>query len=127
VFVKPRHRWLIPVALLVLTVVCLPGWTGELELVEHSVILREARDADRLTPTTLDAGDGAEWHLTHLDSTAGQILVDVGLGGLTPRLVPPEFAAYVPRREGPADAYYRVEATVHWPWWWPGGGLSLPR
>lgn len=126
-FIRRRHRWLIAPALLVATIVCFPGWKGELELVEHTVVLLEARDAHQLTPSVLDAEGDAQWHLTHLDSTFGQILVDVGFGGLTPRLVPPEFAAYVPRPNAPADAYYRVESSVHWPWWWPGGGLALPR
>lgn len=115
------------IGVLVVSFLALPGWHGELELVAHTELLATARAAGTVTPAQIDDRGTSSWDLTYLDSRPAEVLVDLGLGGLAPRLVAPRFAAYIPAPGEPADAYYRVVSTAHWPWWWPGGGLSLER
>jgi len=109
----------------------LPGWRGELVPVPHEEIILDAArfDAGDVIPATR-AGDqpGEEWHAQFMGSRWAAFFDVVNLRGLATRFVPPKYVAHIPPGfdELPerADAYFRVETTTRWPWWWPGGGLD---
>jgi len=107
-----------------------PGWAGTLVPVPHDeLIAAAARSGSAMGITRAGEGRGDEWHLQYLDPRFARLLADVGLRGVLPSLVPPDFAAHVPAPVGPrevatrADGYYRVETSLRWPWWLPGGGV----
>ncbi len=72
-----------------------------------------------------EVGGGGTWHVQYVASRIAPALRSVGLRRLLTRLVPPSYAAYLPSGADRAEGYYRVEPSVHWPWWRPGGGLPL--
>lgn len=111
-----------------------PGWRGELVPVAHEEILAEAarHDAGDVFGVSL-AGDkeGEEWHAQFMGGRAALALDALALRKLAPHLVPPDFVAHIPPGTDAlptrADAYFRVESHVRWPWWWPGGGVDYAR
>ncbi len=107
----------------------LPGWRGSLVPCTHDEILSAAAlHGAPFGVSVPGAEPGEEWHAEYLDSGLARLLADVGMRGVAPSLVPPDFAAHVPAAPGGgvqrADAWYRVETSRRWPWWWPGGGMS---
>lgn len=130
VYISPevkRRLLLVPVAVLVLA----PGWSGRLVPIEHDEVLRECRrhDAGEVFGASRD-GDvaGEEWHAQYVASPAARFLDALNLRGFATRVVPPMFAAHIPPGMDllpeRADAYFRVETSWRWPWWWPGGGVD---
>ncbi len=121
-----RRLWILPAAVLVLS----PGWRGELVPVPHEEVLLKAAefDADEVFGAVRAGSvEGEEWDVQYMGSRVANALALLNLRGLATRLVPPAYAAHVPPggdlRPQRADAYFRVEAHVRWPWWWPGGGV----
>lgn len=104
----------------------LPGWSGRLVPTQHDAILRAARQ--RSTEVSLSVpGErpGERWHLTYMNDDAADFLQSLRMRKFAPSLLAPDFAAHIPAGSIRADGYYAVETRVHWPWWWPGGGLDL--
>ncbi len=108
-----------------------PGWRGTLVPVPHEEIILDAAtyDAGEVIPATR-AGDaqGEEWHAQYMGSRAAAVLEFLNLRSVATYLAPPKYVAHIP--PGPddlperADAYFRVDTSWRWPWWWPGGGLD---
>jgi len=120
------------VALPCLAAVLLPGWSARLEPVDHEAVLAAARSAspgDVFGVARPGARDGETWHAQYHDSVVARVLHGAGLRGALPGLLPPAFAAHIPVGAERADGYFRVRTSVHWPWWWPGGGVdwSVPE
>lgn len=128
-YIEPAVKRRIWIGLAVLPLL-LPGWRGELVPVPHDTILLESgrHEAGEVFGVSLD-GDvpGEEWHAQYVASGPAQFLDLLNLRALAPRIVPPAFVAHIPpgRDALPqrADAYFRVETSWRWPWWWPGGGV----
>ena len=129
-----RLVWFAPLAAAALA----PGWKGSLVPVDHDeILLRSARaDAsDVFGVSRPGEREGEEWHAQYIESGMANALEDLHLRGLAMKLVPPQYVAHIPTQTkiggvtlpGLADAYFSVATSMHWPWWWPGGGLDLRR
>lgn len=114
-----RRLWLSVPAVLLL----LPGWGAVLAPVPHRDVMSAMRRADSVAGVARPAEGGGEWHASYVDSPLAETFAAAGLRGATLRLVPPDFAAYVPAGARMAREYYAVRASIRWPWWWPGGGV----
>jgi hypothetical protein len=121
-----RRLWIVPALILLAA----PGWEGRLVPVPHAEILMKAQhyDADDVFGAVREGErEGEQWHAEYMGSSIGNLLAALNLRGLATRLVPPLFVAHVPPgaddRPQRADAYFRVESSARWPWWWPGGGV----
>ena len=133
-----RRRMLL-LAALCGTALLLPGWRGRLVAAPHDDVLAAARGAapDSVFGVSRVAGSGGApgsaaggtWHAQYHDNRVAGLLRRAGMGASLTRLIPPAFVAHIPPRAERADGYFRVETSIHWPWWRPGGGLewSDPR
>jgi hypothetical protein len=121
---RKRSRVALAVAV---AAVCLPGWSAVLVPVAHDEILASAARSDGTVGVVAASDASGEWHAQYHRSGWARLLTAAGLRRAVPSLVPPEFAAHVPASPGltqRADGYFRVETTVRWPWWRPGGGVA---
>lgn len=116
-----RRLWIVPVAIVLL----LPGWSARLRPLSYEEMW------DHLQRTTSAVGvaraaevDGAEWHATYVENGFAESCASLGLRHILPALSPPDYVAHIPAGGIHPDAYYRVESSVRWPWWWPGGGID---
>jgi hypothetical protein len=126
----PRRR-LRAIAVAALAAACLPGWSAVPVAVDHDLILESAARSDGTVGVVAESGPGGEWHAQYHGSGWARLLSALGVRGALPSLVPPDFAAHIPGGGGlspRADGYYRIETTIRWPWWRPGGGVTwAPR
>jgi hypothetical protein len=130
VYVSPRWKkrlWIAAAAALFL----LPGWQGRLVPVPHEEILLESarHDADEVFGVSRPGeAPGERWNVQYMGGGAAKLFDLLNLRGFATRVVPPRFAAHIP--EGPedlperADGYFRIETSLRWPWWFPGGGVD---
>lgn len=134
-YIPPEWKKRIRIALVVLPFLP-PGWAGVLVPVRHEELIREAarHDADEVFGVSLPGErPGEEWHAQFMGSGIAQFLDLLALRRAAPSLVPPRYAAHVPPGIAGlpqrADGYFRVETSLRWPWWWPGGGVrwALPE
>lgn len=123
-YVSPRVRRLLlalPIALLVLA----PGWRGRLAPLRYEQMWDALQSADdAIGVAYVPVEDGPEWHATYVDDGVASAVRALNLRTYLPHLSPPDFVAHIPAGELHADAHFRVESSVHWPWWWPGGGMD---
>ena len=115
----------IVLAALCAAVLLAPGWSGSLEPTAHGNVLVAARASSsaQVFGVALE-GEAGTWHAQYVGRSLPVVLHDMGLGGALTAVVPPDFAAHIPRGAERADGYFRVETAWHWPWWWPGGGVA---
>ncbi len=109
-----------------LAVVVVPGWRADLWPVDHDAVLAASRaaDPDHVFGIALDGAEpGERWHAHYTDSRLASWLHGAGMAGAITSVVTPDHAAHLPPGAERADGYFRVESTVHWPWWRPGGGV----
>ena len=126
----PRRTWVRVALGVALAAALAPGWQGTLVPVPHDDVIDAAsRSGSAMGVVRAGDGRGDEWHVQYLDPGLARLLADLGMRGALPSLVPPDFVAHVPAPVGPkevatrADGYYRVETSLRWPWWLPGGGV----
>ena len=120
-----RRLWLAPAAVLVLA----PGWSGTFVPVTNDDIIAHSQHfrGDDVFGVVRAGEQGEEWHAEYMGSGTANLLSTLGLRSAATSVVPPTFVAHVPPgapdRPQRADAWFRVEPHVHWPWWRPGGGI----
>jgi len=131
VYVAPEWKKRFWIAAFVVPLL-LPGWRGELVPVPHEEVILDASkyDADDVIPATRPgARPGEEWHMQFLGSRWATLFDRLNLRDFATRVAPPKYVAHIPPGLDDlperADGYFRVETTMRWPWWWPGGGLDL--
>lgn len=121
----PRLTWKLAGALVLAAAALWPGWSARLVPADHEALLAAAgRSRSPLGVVRPGDAPGEEWHVQYLDSWPVRLLDGMSLRHLAPALVPPDFAAHVPAGTGRADAYFRAEPHLRWPWWLPGGGVD---
>lgn len=121
---RRRLRW---AAAALLVVAILPGWSAVPVPVAHDEVLASAARSDGSVGVVAVSDASGEWHAQYHRSGWARLLSALGMRAALPALVPPDFAAHVPRSGGTsprADGYFRLETSWHWPWWRPGGGVA---
>ena len=128
-YLSPRTKRLlfaVPVACAVLA----PGWSASLERLHYEQMWDQLKQADNAVGVShVPVVGGEEWHATYVDDSLAGLFSSLNLRGFLPTFSPPDYVAHIPAGELHADAHYRVETHLRWPWWWPGGGVewSAPR
>ena len=123
-YLSPRVRRTL-LALPLVAVVFAPGWSASLAPLRYEDMWGTLQTADdAIGVAYVPEEDGPEWHATYVDDGLASVFRSLNLRSYMPHVSPPDFVAFIPAGELHANAHFRVESRMHWPWWWPGGGMD---